>query len=150
MNDRIVVDCIAGRKTDGSLVREELLVEVASDGTMLVVATPALVLGVAAGDRINVTPQGECEVLIRGGNLAVQVFSDDQSAVGLLAEAFSDMGGRVDARAPGLTVFTISVTVGFAVIEGALRNFVQRVPGAEWYYGNVYADDGETPMGWWE
>ena len=23
-------------------------------------------------------------------------------------------------------------------------------PASEWYFGNVYADDGVTPLGWWE
>lgn len=35
-------------------------------------------------------------------------------------------------------------------MEGVLTGFCSRHPRLRWYYGNVYADDEVTPLGWWE
>jgi hypothetical protein len=35
-------------------------------------------------------------------------------------------------------------------LEEKLNRAVEGSPGAEWYYGNVYADDGVTPLNWWK
>ena len=46
-------------------------------------------------------------------------------------------------------LFTIPVSATFPVIEATLDDFVAGDPGAEWLFGNVYADDGRTPLDWW-
>ena len=84
----------------------------------------------------------------RGRNLAIQVYADHAQADGLIGE-FAGLGGRIDARASGLTVFTVPVEAGFPRVESALRRFVAAHPDAEWYFGNVYAADGVTPLNWW-
>jgi hypothetical protein len=38
----------------------------------------------------------------------------------------------------------------FSAIEAVFNRFLEEHPESEWYYGNVYADDGVTPLGWWE
>ena len=30
------------------------------------------------------------------------------------------------------------------------EGFVALHPEHEWHFGNVYGDDGVTPLGWWE
>ncbi len=45
-------------------------------------------------------------------------------------------------------MFTVPVSVGFARIEELLNAFVPGTSGSSWYYANVYADDGVTPLGW--
>jgi RsiW-degrading membrane proteinase PrsW (M82 family) len=70
--------------------------------------------------------------------------------VDFLTPLVEKLGGFLHARAPELTVFTVPVSVGFARIEELLYGFVASNPGVEWYFANVYADDGVTPLGWWE
>jgi hypothetical protein len=139
---------LAGHKSSGEAVREELLVEPLGDGTLRLLATPAPVLGVAAGDLISVGHSGQVAVQRRGGNLAVQVYSADGQAPELIGE-FAGLGAQVDSRARGLTVLTVPVAVGFPRVEAVLRAYVAAHPGVEWYFGNVYADDGVTPLNWW-
>jgi hypothetical protein len=43
----------------------------------------------------------------------------------------------------------VPAAAGFARIESIMADAVQRVPGAEWWYGNVY-DDAGAPLRWWE
>jgi hypothetical protein len=148
MTERSTVVALAGHKSNGEPVREEMLVELDGDGSMRLLATPALVLGVAADDLISLNSAGEVTVVSRGRNLAVQVYADHEE-IGELISNFSTFGGRVDSRARGVTVFTVPVEVGFPCVESLLRRFVLEHPGAEWYYGNVYAADGITPLNWW-
>ena len=61
-----------------------------------------------------------------------------------------ELGGSLDGRADNLTVYTIPVTAGFAQVEQVFNGLIDRHPDVEWYFGNVYADDGVTPLGWWQ
>ena len=47
---------VAGHKTSGEPVFEQVLVDLLDDGTYRIIATPGLVLGVAADDVVRVTP----------------------------------------------------------------------------------------------
>jgi len=38
----------------------------------------------------------------------------------------------------------------FPAIGAILADFIRSHPSAEWSYGNVYDDDGVTPLLWWE
>lgn len=144
---RTTVVALAGHKTNGEPVREVLLVEPDGDAYRLV-ATPALVLGVAAADLIQIDEGGNVTVLSRGGNVAVQLFGEHEWGDELASE-LAPYGARIDARAPRLTVLTVPVRVGFPAVESALAEWSGRHPAAEWYYGNVYAADGMTPLNWW-
>jgi hypothetical protein len=116
--------------------------------------SPGLVLGIAAGDEFKlVGDEGAFEVTLRGGNLAVQVFS--QSPVEQyrdeLAKRVTSVGGRLDGSVDRGIVFTIPVSVGFATVESLFNPWVAAHTGWEWYYGNVYDPaDGITPLGWWK
>jgi hypothetical protein len=146
---RKTITIVAGQKSSGEAVTEELLVDELGGDSWRLVASPGIVLGVAAGDTLQLGVDGAPIVTSRGGNLAVQVYSPHEDADSLLPEV-ERLGGTLDARASGLTVFTLPVSVGFAKVEEVFRKFVENHPGAEWYFANVYADDGVTPLGWWE
>jgi hypothetical protein len=149
MSERCTLSVVAGRKSNGDVVREELLVYELGGRRWRLVASPGIVLGLAAGDTFGLDPDGGPVVQDRGGNLAIQLFGPHETA-DELTTPIEQAGGALDARAPNLTVFTLPVSLGFLRIEKLFRDFVDRHPGMEWYFGNVYEDDGVTPIGWWE
>ena len=143
---------IAGKKTTGEPVFEQVLAEkLEAEDTYRVVASPGLVLGVAAGDVLRVDlPAGEFEVVSRGGNICVHFYGPHSLGDAVAAELCS-LGGRLDGRARNLTVITVPASNGFTELENILNRAVQRNPGTEWYYGNIYdAQDGVTPLNWWK
>lgn len=72
---RTVINLVGGRKSSGEPVHEEILVDREGAERYRVVATPAPVLGIAAGDIIDVNPtDGTFIVSSRGKNLAIQVY----------------------------------------------------------------------------
>jgi hypothetical protein len=56
-------------------------------------------------------------------------------------------GGSLDGRARRLPVFTVPVEAGFDRVERVFTDLAERHPDVDWYDGNVYADDGVTPLG---
>ena len=114
MVERCTVEVVAGHKPSGEPVMEELLVDRLPGDEWRLVATPGLVLGVAAGDIFVLREDGRPHVTVRGGNLAIQVFGPHDEA-DLLAAEMAVLGGGIDARAPELTVFTVPVSAGFPV-----------------------------------
>lgn len=144
MTSVVEIDLIAGAKSSGEAVYERLPARRLRGEDYELLASPMLVLGVAAGDRISIR-DGRFEVLERSGNVAVQVFGAPAHVVASLREAMSGIGGKLDGQEPRAAVFTVPVSAGFEVIEETLN-----AAGVEWYYGNVYADDGVTPLGWWD
>ena len=149
MASRTTVNCLVGHKRNGDPVLEEVLVDLQDDGAVRVVASPTLALGFAAGDLLRVDDEGRTEVIERGGNLAVQVYVPHEH-LDRWSSQLRDLGGRVDGRAPGVSVVTVPVSAGFQAVEKLVTEIVQSVPDGEWYFGNVYADDGETPLNWWK
>ena len=67
----------------------------------------------AAADTFGLGPDGTPVVATRGGNLALQVYGPHQ-IVDSLTPLLGALGAAMDARAPGLTVYTVSASVGFA------------------------------------
>ena len=59
------------------------------------------------------------------------------------------LGGTLDGLDSKVVVYTIPVTAGFEAVEKELNEVVSIFEGAEWYYGNVYDQDGVTPLNWW-
>jgi hypothetical protein len=50
-----------------------------------------------------------------------------------------------------MLVFTVPVAAGFPAIEKRLERRVDELPGATWWYGNVYeAGDPSRPLNWWK
>jgi hypothetical protein len=149
------VTLVVGRDRAGEAVREQVPASQVHGRRYRLLASPALGLDVAAGDLIDLADDGAYSVVERGGNVCVQVYyrgSDLEGRVDAeLVPAVIAAGGWLDGRIPdGVSAFTIPASVGFPAIERLMNAFVARAAGAEWSYGNVYADDGVTPLGWWE
>jgi Domain of unknown function (DUF4265) len=148
--ERTTVDLVAGHKSSGEPVFEQVLVDRLDDGTYRIIATPGLVLGIAADDVVRVTPDSQYELVERGRNLAVQVYGN-HDLVDEVTKDVWELGGALDGRADNLTVYTIPVTAGFPKVEQVFNDLVGRHPEVEWYFGNVYDNvDGVTPLNWWQ
>ena len=102
----------------------------------------------AARDTIAFNDFGAPTVVERGHNVAIQLYGPHDTG-DLLTPDVDRLSGAMDARPDALTIYTIPVSVGFAEIERTLEYFVVRYPDMEWYFANVYADDGVTPLNWW-
>jgi hypothetical protein len=150
---RQTIQLLAGTSSSGKPVHEELLVEPQGPETYRVLASPGLVLGIAAGDTIRAMSSGGFEVLARGGNLCVQIFYSGgvDKIEDFATQAMTRVGGHLDGKTTRQLVYTIPITSGFVAVEQALNQITGRFPDAEWYYGNVYdPSDGITPLKWWE
>jgi hypothetical protein len=148
--ERATVEMVAGINSSGEPVFEEVLVDRLDSGTYRVVATPGLVLGIAADDVVRITPDARYQIVERGGNLAVQVYGD-HDLVDEVTKDVWELGGSLDGRADNLTVYTIPVSAGFLQVERVFKDLVARHPDVEWYFGNVYdTEDGVTPLNWWQ
>jgi hypothetical protein len=142
----------------GRPVYEDVSARVKGNGGWVLDTSPGLALGTAAGDVVEVEPDGTFRVISRGGNVAVHVAAPAamNSQRDALTEAIRALGGWLDGRdwtrdgASSLSVYTIPVTAGFPEIQDALAAFSSSAPGSEWYYANVYDPaDGKTPLNWW-
>lgn len=145
---------LAGRSSSGRPAYEEVLAEWVDGNRYRLIKSPGLVLGVAAGDEIELCDNESFRVLRRAGNVCVQLFSSDpdllQQCERHLTPLLRALGGWLDGRAEKELVFTIPAEVGFRPIEQALGGASQLFKGIEWYYGNVYDPvDGVTPLNWW-
>ncbi len=143
----------AGKSSSGEPVYEEVLVEQRGSDLYELLASPGLVLGVAAGDTIRVGSAGHFEIVERGGNLCVQIFRRQgvDEIEHFATEVTARCRGRLDGKSAKELVYTLPVTAGFAAVEQALNQIVERFPDVEWYYGNVYdPSDGVTPLNWWK
>jgi len=150
LSKRTALQLLAGRKSSGEPVHEEVLVDEIAPNRYRVAATPGFVLGIAAGDVIEVSSnKDEFRTIDRGGNLAVHLYGDNCLVDDHLKE-LAELSPAVDGRALDLTVLTISLGFGFDRVEQVLDGFCHRHPGIRWYYGNVYdPTDGVTPLNWW-
>ena len=113
---RTAINLVAGQKTSGELVLEEVLVTREGAGRFRIEATPGLVLGVARGDVIVIDTERSFTVVERGGNLAIHVYGPHH-LVDEVTEAVRALGGSLDGHAPGLTAFTVPVAAGFVAVE---------------------------------
>jgi hypothetical protein len=149
MAQRSTITIIAGRKASGEPVFEEVLVDRLGGDEYQVIATPGLVLGIARADRIRWTGgEQQPTVLERGGYVALQIHGEHRAAYEIQPQVAA-LGGYLDGRAPLLTVYSIPVRAGFGRIEQLAEQIRAGHPEVEWYYGNVYAEDGTTPLNWW-
>jgi hypothetical protein len=129
----------------GRPVYEDVSARATGNGGWVLDASPGLALGTAAGDVVEVDPDGTFRVISRGGNVAVHVSApaDVGPQRDALTEAIRALGGWLDGRgwtrdgASSLSVYTIPAAAGFAAIQDALAAFSSAAPGSEWYYANV-------------
>jgi hypothetical protein len=144
---------LAGHKSGGQPVYEELLVEPQSDNRYKLLKSPGLVLGLGAGDVFERAVDGTFFIIEQGGNICVQIFAraDLISLEQFVTPQLSCLGGYLDGKTERQLVYTVPAVSGFEPLEAILNEITSRWPDAEWYYGNVYdPSDGLTPLGWWE
>ena len=139
----------------GSDQQEEIGVEAIGDDVYRVVVPPLFTFGLAVGDEFRIDARTHRpDVLRRSGNLLVWLFHDraPQERIAATVEEVEALGGTYEgsAREGKVLLFTIPVSATFPAVERVFDGFVADHPTAEWLFGNVYADDGKTPLGWWE
>jgi hypothetical protein len=138
----------------GKPIKEPVHSEEIGNDTCRLLYSPGLVQGIAAGDVFRmIDGDGAFEVIRRGGNLCIQIFSEQPVAPfrAELTERVSRLGGSLDGAIERGLVFTVPVSAGFPAVEAVFKEWVAQHPGWEWYFGNVYDPrDGVTPLGWWE
>lgn len=144
-----VVRLVAGHSS-GEPVYENVLTDPVAGRRVRLAHTPSAVLGVAAGDIIEVdTENGTYDLVSRGGNIAVQVYGPPVLAMSIEPK-IRKLGGWHDGGVKNLTIFTVPASAGFEELQSILNTLAAADGRIEWYYGNVYADDGITPLGWWD
>jgi hypothetical protein len=137
----------------GTSGTEPVHVELIEDGKYRLLYSPGFVVGVAAGDEIELLDQaGHFRVVRRAGKLAVQLFS--REPVLPFRDELEDqvrdrLSGTLDGGIDRGLAFTIPLSTGFAAIEAFFDTFVRTHAGTEWLYGNVYDPDTGNPLGWW-
>lgn len=143
----------AGTSSSGEPVFEEIAVEPTEDSWLRVLRTPGLVLGIARDDQISYDSQSfALRLERRGGRVGVQLYfaSAGSDEIANLAAALERV---VSATWDGLSdkqaVFSFPARAGFAEAELLLNQFKDSHPGSDWFYCNVYDDDGVTALNWW-
>ncbi len=141
-----------GLFVEGSDGREATEVRRLADGLLEILYTPGFVEGIAAGDLIRVTDPdtGAFEVVRRGGNLGVKLFSEGpiQPVLDWLGPSLLALQARLDGQIERGAVLTIPASIGLPAVDAAMDAVATAFPGLVWYYGNVYDAAGE-PLGWW-
>ena len=141
----------AGTNSSGRPVHELVLAVLVDHNVYEITGTPALVLGCAAADRIRVSADGHFEVVARGGNIALMIFPRTrftESNATALRASFAALGGTTEMAPDGrFVIVTVPANAGFPVIEGVATLWAD-ANDADWYYGNVYDEDGR-PLNWW-
>ncbi len=138
-------------ESQGKPAYEPVHVESLGEKRFTVLFTPGLAYGVAADDVLEVEDDGSYEVLTRGRNIAVRVFTEQPATEiedELTARVQTELRGRLDGKMRRGLAYTIPIETGFQSIQTLFNELVARTPGAIWEYGNVYAENG-APIGWW-
>ncbi|WP_198170617.1 MULTISPECIES: DUF4265 domain-containing protein [Actinoplanes] len=150
--DHSHIRLVAGLGAGGQLVYEMVLTRTVEPDLHLVLGTPALVEGIAAGDRIRMHAGGGFEVVQRGGNICLLVVlatPADAEELAPLRDAFDDLGGIVEMPPDRrFIVITVPAAAGFDAVEETIDAWTAP-RGDHWEYGNVYDPDGQ-PLNWWE
>jgi hypothetical protein len=122
------------------------------DSEWLVLGTPGVVNGCAAGDRVLVGADGTFRIVERGGNVAAHVYSRNampETDPETLRDSFASCGGLVEwPSSRRFAVVTVSVEAGFPTIEQLMSDFVANCDDFEWFFGNVHDAEGQ-PLNWW-
>lgn len=145
------VQLVAGTNSAGKAAFEEVLVRRINDERYLLLRSPGLVQGIAAGDEFELLEGARFHVVRHGGNVCVQLFArEDISTIEREVTArFSAVGGWRDGKAARALVFTVPVAAGLPRVEAAIRILRHQFPAIQCTYGNVYDPaDGKTPLAW--
>ncbi len=148
----VTLSLLAGTRSNGTQVFEDVIATQVGSTSYKLIASPGLVLGVAAGDIIEVGTDRNFTILSRGGNIAIQVFTNGMShdIEATAEQLLAHLHARLDGRTAAQLVYTVSANKGFASIEEQLNLLQRTFPSIKWFYGNVYdPQDGVTPLNWW-
>jgi hypothetical protein len=134
--------------------REEICVEAVAAETYRVLVPPAMAEGLAVGDEFRIDGETLRPIVVRrSGNVTVWLYPEGVApgSVATLVERVEAIEGVLEGQAfdGRVWIFTIPVAAGFDRIEAPFQDLVAEWPEAKWLFGNVYDEDGETPLGWW-
>ncbi|XAY05965.1 hypothetical protein DSM112329_02826 [Paraconexibacter sp. AEG42_29] len=113
---------------------EEVAVERLPNGTVRLLATPAVADGVALGDVAEVDDGRIVKIVARTGLLEIQVYLPAGRGGDLLEELRSrlgEIGGAVQGGQPRVIVCHVPVEAGFAAVEAAVTAAIGRAEGVE-------------------
>ncbi|WP_175948809.1 DUF4265 domain-containing protein [Burkholderia pyrrocinia] len=149
-----LIEIFAGTASNGEAVREELPARKIDEDIYELLASPGLALHVAKGDIVKIaSPTKPVEIVRRGGNVCVQIYAESDLSADerkQIEEAFHlALRGSVDGETNRNMCFSVPVSIGFGAIECFFSELSAKYRNISWYYGNVYADDGTTPLNWW-
>lgn len=133
---------------------EQVLVERVADAQYRLLRSPGLVLGIAAGDVIEVKEKN-FRLVARGMNFCVQIFHEEgdggRRLESIVTPRVVAIGGTLDGRTRKQLVYSLLSTSGIRPVTDLFDRIVKEFPNVEWYFGNVYDPaDGVTPLNWWQ
>ncbi|ROR99073.1 uncharacterized protein DUF4265 [Sinobacterium caligoides] len=149
MKQHAIIELPAGQRTDGSTVMEKVAIRRLADGRVEMLHSPGFVKGAARGDTLKFTKEG-FEVEERAGLVAIQIYlrDDIEKIEPKLSAEIKTMDGCRDICTERMLVYSVPVEAGFAAIEGVMKEVAEQYAQLQWFYGNVYDEQGE-PMNWW-
>ncbi|WP_016956536.1 DUF4265 domain-containing protein [Catenovulum agarivorans] len=129
-------------------------VEQIGSNEYMILYSPGLVEGIAAGDSIKITNEssGEFEVVHRGGSVSIKLYSKHELAnyMECIMSEFEALPSRFDGGVKHACVWTVDLSqTNFGNIERSMKNIMRKVPDSKWWYGNVY-DANNKPLNWWK
>lgn len=167
MSSLQVIELIAGYNPEGKAIVEQIPVRVldhhgieamtddekAKLGQFQLVKSPAFIKGLASGDCINyLAEERDYQLVKRSGNLCIRVFCRGNIAnlSDSLSPQLEKLGAEHDTENERMLIFSAHVSLGFSAIEQILNDHIGEESDSIWMYGNVYGDDGVTPLNWWQ
>ncbi|WP_174975213.1 DUF4265 domain-containing protein [Burkholderia contaminans] len=149
-----LIEIFVGLASNGEVVREELPARKLDENIYELLASPGLALHVANGDIIKIaSPSVPVEIVRRGRNVCVQIFAESNLSSDERRQIDEDFRsallGSVDGETAKNMCFSVPARIGFPAIERFFNELSDRCKHINWYFGNVYADDGITPLNWW-
>jgi hypothetical protein len=137
-------------------VFEELPVRVLGLDTYELLCSPGLALNMAKGDIVKIVlPNRPADVLKRGGNFCIQIYSEsvaDEELSDLKESVASELNGSVDGVYKGNVALSVPASNGIQKVRSFFDAYT-KATGKQWYYGNIYKNfedvSDETLLDWW-
>lgn len=115
-------------------------------------SSPIALTGLAAGDLIEVTDDGEYRLIERGGWVSIQIFIETPSAdggeVGWMTAEAGELDGVLDSIRSRTFVLNVRSSIGHARTTAFMNRFLRAFPGTFYMYGNVFERETDTPLDW--
>lgn len=145
----------AGKNSKGA-VFELLPARKLAEHIYELLSSPGLALNLARGDVVSLeNPQTHAEVLKRGGNFCIHIYSGyiaQEKLEALAADVANRLNGTLDGANKGNLTLAIPAKTGMDNIALFFDAFREET-GLEWYYANVYKNiddvEDETLLYWW-